>query len=395
MHSGHHPHFPMRFEFATATRIIFGPGTLREAGPIARDFGAKALLVTGSDALRAHYLVSLLGREGVSVTPFSVRGEPQIETVAEGVAAAKEAGCTVVIGFGGGSAIDAAKAIAGMMTNGGSDIMEHLEIVGRGRPLMNPATPLIAIPTTAGTGAEVTRNAVLSSEEKKVKVSLRSPHMLARVALVDPELALGLPRAITASTGMDALSQLIEPFVSHRANPMTNALCREGIRRAARSLALACENGAHLVAREDLAVASLFSGMALANAGLGAVHGLAAPVGGMFPAPHGAVCAALLAPVMETNVRALRAGDPGSFALSRYAEIAQIVTGKPAARIEDGVAWVRDLAQRLEIPGLGTYGITAADFAALSEMAAMSSSMKGNPIKLTRDELHGILVLSR
>jgi alcohol dehydrogenase class IV len=215
--------------------------------------------------------------------------------------------------------------------------------------------------------------------------------MLPHVALVDPELALGLPRAITASTGMDALSQLIEPFVSHRANPMTNALCREGIRRAARSLSLACDNGANLVAREDMGVASLFSGMALANAGLGAVHGLAAPIGGMFPAPHGAVCAALLAPVMECNVRAIRAGDPGSYALSRYEEVAHIVTGKPAARIEDGIAWVRDLAKGLGIPSLGAYGITKSDFPALAEKAAASNSMKGNPIALTQVELAGIL----
>ena len=373
----------MDFGFQTAARIIFGPGTFGQLPELAAGLGKRALVVQGSTA-----------RHKIAGIPLSIEGEPTFDVVRDGAQLALEEQCDFVIGIGGGSVLDAAKAIAMLMTNGG-DPLDYAEVIGRGKSIDQPSAPFIAVPTTAGTGSEVTRNAVLGSPEQKVKVSLRSPHMLARVALVDPELALGLPRAITASTGMDALSQLIEPFVSHRANPMTNALCREGIRRAARSLALACENGAHLVAREDLAVASLFSGMALANAGLGAVHGLAAPVGGMFPAPHGAVCAALLAPVMETNVRALRAGDPGSFALSRYAEIAQIVTGKPAARIEDGVAWVRDLAQRLEIPGLGTYGITAADFAALSEMAAMSSSMKGNPIKLTRDELHGILVLSR
>ena len=215
--------------------------------------------------------------------------------------------------------------------------------------------------------------------------------MFPRIALVDPELATSLPPAITASTGMDALSQLIEPFVSHRANPMTDALCREGIRRAVRSLVVAFEDGGNLVAREDMAVASLFSGMALANAGLGAVHGFAAPVGGMWAAPHGAVCAALLAPVMQANVHALRARDAGSAALNRYEEIARLVTGKPAARIEDGISWARDLARRLGIPTLRSYGIKDADFPSLAPKAAASSSMKGNPIALTQDELAGIL----
>ncbi|HEY8240549.1 MAG TPA: iron-containing alcohol dehydrogenase, partial [Kiritimatiellia bacterium] len=325
----------MNFEFQTASRIVFGPGSFAQLPGLAAGLGKRALVVQGSSA-----------RHKVAGIPFSIEGEPTFDAVRRGALLALKEKCDLVIGIGGGSVLDAAKAIAMLMTNGG-DPLDYAEVIGRGKSIEQPSAPLIAVPTTAGTGSEVTRNAVLGSTEHKVKVSLRSPHMLPHVALVDPELALGLPRAITASTGMDALSQLIEPFVSHRANPMTNALCREGIRRAARSLSLACDNGANLVAREDMGVASLFSGMALANAGLGAVHGLAAPIGGMFPAPHGAVCAALLAPVMECNVRAIRAGDPGSYALSRYEEVAHIVTGKPAARIEDGIAWVRDLAKGL------------------------------------------------
>lgn len=383
----------MRFEFATATRIIFGPGTLREAGPIARDFGAKALLVTGSDALRAHYLVSLLGREGVSVTPFSVRGEPQIETVAEGVAAAKEAGCTVVIGFGGGSAIDAAKAIAGMMTNGGSDIMEHLEIVGRGRPLMNPATPLIAIPTTAGTGAEVTRNAVLSSEEKKVKVSLRSPHLLPRAAIVDPELCVSLPPEHTAATGMDALSQLIEAYVSSRATPVTDGLCEQGIRLAARSLERAFKNGSDIAARSDLSLAALLSGMALANAGLGAVHAFASPIGGMFKAPHGAVCAALLPYVWKTNFQVVKSLGNKELA-GKFARVGRFLSGKMDAGGEDAFAWLHVLCERLRLPSLSAFGVTPEHFQEIVERTTRSSSMKGNPVELTPQELENILRLA-
>lgn len=204
------------------------------------------------------------------------------------------------------------------MANGG-DPLDYAEVIGHGRPLERRSLPLIAIPTTAGTGAEVTRNAVIGSPEHRVKVSLRSPLMLPEVAIVDPELTRDLPPALTASTGLDALTQLIEPLVSCRTNPLTDALCRSGIQRAARSLRRAVEHGEDLVAREDMSLASLFSGLALANAALGAVHGLTGPLGGMFEASHGALCASLLPAVMEANVRALRhrAGTPRPAALQR------------------------------------------------------------------------------
>src|SRR5208282_5705063 len=228
--------------------------------------------------------------------------------------------------FGGGSAIDAAKAIAAMLTNKG-ELLDYVEIIGRGKPLTQPSAPFIAVPTTAGTGSEVTRNAVLASPEHRVKVSLRSPLMLPRVAVVDPELTYALPPAITASTGLDALTQLIEPFVCARANPMVDALCIEGIRRAARSLREVVHQNPGKSAREDMALASLFGGIALANAGLGAVHGFAGPMGGMFAAPHGALCAALLPGVMAANVAALRRRQPGGEGLRRYDEIARLLTG--------------------------------------------------------------------
>jgi len=204
--------------------------------------------------------------------------------------------------------------------------------------------------------------------------------MLPRVAIVDPELTLNLPRRVTASTGCDALVQLIEPFVSSRANPITDGLCREGLARIARSLRRVCEAGTDLSAREDMAVASLLGGLALANAGLGAVHGLASPIGGRFDAPHGAVCGILLAPTMETNWRALKAAGRS---VQRFEEVAQILTGNSAAGALDGFAWVRELIQALEIPRLGSYGITAGEAEALGQAALATSSMKANPIALS------------
>ena len=255
----------------------------------------------------------------------------------------------------------------------------------------NLSAPFIAIPTTAGTGSEVTRNAVLASPEHHLKVSLRSPRMAARLAFVDPELTFDLPPGLTASTGMDALTQVIEPYVCSRANAMTDAFCVEGITRAARSLRVAVENGRDAIAREDMAAASLFGGLALSNAGLGAVHGLAGPIGGMFPAPHGAVVAALLPHVMEINLRALRERQPASDALRRYEVVARLVTGKPAATADDGVEWVRKLVSDLQIPPLRTYGITTDHSVELAGKAQNASSMKANPVVLTNEELVEIL----
>jgi len=382
----------MAFEFATATRIIFGVGALSEVGAHAKEFGHRALVVTGRDTHRAEPLLAALRRDGVTGLTFSVFGEPEIETVEQGIKQARHQRCDMVIGFGGGSALDAGKAIAAMLTNTG-ELLDYLEVIGRGKTISRPSAPFIAIPTTAGTGSEVTRNAVLGSAQHHIKVSLRSPFMLAKMALVDPQLTYDLPPAITASTGLDALTQLIEPYVSCRANAMTDALC---IRRAARSLKVAYQS-AHeknsepeapsRAAREDMSVASLFGGLALANAGLGAVHGFAGPIGGMFPAPHGAVCAALLPHVMETNIRALRERQPESQSLARYNEVARLLTGLSDAREEDGIAWVRNTVAELRIPSLASYGITRKHAATLVEKATHASSMKANPITLTPNEL--------
>jgi alcohol dehydrogenase class IV len=370
----------MRFEFATANRVIFGPGALRDAGERAAEFGRRALVVVGRNPDRAGPLLELLREHNLDSVVFSIAGEPAIQTVVDGAALAAREHCDLVIAFGGGGALDTGKAVAALVANGG-DIFDHLEIIGRGRPLAKPSLPFIAIPTTAGTGSEATRNAVLASPEHRLKVSLRSPFMLPRVAIVDPELTYGLPPALTASTGLDALTQLIEPFVCTRANPVTDALCREGMTRVARSLRAAFDDGRNAHAREDMSLASLFGGISLANAGLGAVHGLAGPIGGILPAPHGAICAALLPHVTETNLDAL----------GRYEIIARILTGNEAAIADDAVEWLRELNAHFQIPPLRRYGLNPSHTPELVEKAANASSMKANPVVLTPAELADIL----
>jgi alcohol dehydrogenase class IV len=386
-------HEEMRFEFATAGRIVFGPGAIAELPEIAGTFGQRVMVVTGKDRIRHAAVIGSMEERGFHCAIFGVSGEPTIALVREGARLLRESGGDVVIAIGGGSAIDAGKAIAALGSNP-LDVLEYLEIIGKGKPLDVVPCPLIAVPTTAGTGSEVTRNAVLGSPEHGVKASLRSPWMLPRVAIVDPDLTLALPRAITAYTGMDALTQLIEPYVSCRANPFTDALCRDGLRVVAGSLARAYANGRDAEARAGMSYASLLGGVALANAGLGVVHGFAAPVGGMFDAPHGAVCAAILPHGMRANIQALRARAPESAGLVRYAEIAGILTGRAGATAEDGVDWVRDLVEEFGILALRQYGIEARHFGELVEKAARSGSMKGNPIVLTREELGAVLAAS-
>jgi alcohol dehydrogenase class IV len=379
----------MNFEFATATRIIFGPGKLSELPQIARGFGGRALLVTGSRSAPAQQLTELLESVDVASERFVVAGEPTVPLVNQGVAQAQKSKCQIVVAIGGGSVIDAGKAIAAMLANDG-ELLNYVEVIGRGQTLSIPSLPFIAIPTTAGTGAEVTRNAVLGSPEHRVKASLRSPFMLPTVALLDPELTYDLPPALTASTGLDALTQLIEPFTCNRPNPLTDAICREGMMRVARSLRIAYAEGRNVAAREDMMLAGLFGGLALANAGLGAAHGFAAPIGGMFPAPHGAVCAALLPHVMAANVRAARANNV-SAVVNRYDEVARILTSNPEAPAAEGVRWVSELVRDLNIPPLRAYGINASHVVELVAKAAQASSMKANPVKLSPDELSALL----
>ncbi|NOK37835.1 iron-containing alcohol dehydrogenase [Corallococcus exercitus] len=375
------------FEFATATRVLFGPGRVQEVPDLVRGLGGrKVLLVTGTNRARAEPVRAGLERLGIPSASFRVSGEPTVDLAREGTAAAVDSGCDAVVAIGGGSALDAGKAIAALAANGG-DPLDYLEVIGRGQALTKPSLPFVAVPTTAGTGSEVTRNAVLGSKEAGVKASLRSPMMLPSVALVDPDLLEHAPAAVLAAGGLDALSQLIEPFLSIRAQPLTDALAKEGMQRSARSLRKAVLHGPGPAEREDLALASLFGGLCLANAGLGAVHGFAAPLGGMLGAAHGALCAALLGATLEVNLEALRSRAPDHPALPRFRELAVLLTGQSNARAEDGIAWVKDLVHAVRIRGLRDMGLTDAAVPGLVVKARAASSMKGNPLPLTDAEL--------
>lgn len=385
-----HPSLAIPFELAGPRRVVFGPGTVRQAGALAAGLGRRALVVTGSNPSRAGVLLELLRAAGVEATVFAVSGEPTTGLIRTAAAAAKARSSDLIIGFGGGSALDTAKAVAALVTNGG-DPLDYMESFGRRQPLTHPSLPVIAIPTTAGTGSEVTRNAVIGSPEHGAKASMRSLSMIPEIALVDPDPTHGVPPDITAATGLDALTQLIEPFTSIRANPIVDALCRDGIPRAARSLRRAWADGNDAAARSDMALASLLGGYALANAALGIVHGFAGVIGGMFPAPHGAVCAALLPHAMAFNLAALRARDPSGPGLSRYEEVARLLTGRAHACVDDGVGWVRALVSDLNIPTLSAWGVTSSAVPVVVERAASAGGTLANAVRLTPDEMSGLL----
>ena len=378
----------MRFEFATAARIMVGAGLVAELPGVLAGLGSRVLVCTGANPARH---AGLLDGLGLPAAVLKVAAEPTVELARAGVAAAREHGADVVAAIGGGSVIDTGKAVAMLLGNGG-DPLDYLEVIGAGRAITQPAVPCVAVPTTAGTGAEVTANAVLASLEHRLKASLRSPLMIPRVALVDPQLTVSCPPPVTAASGLDALTQCLEPLVSPRASPLTDGLASEGLRRAAAGLRTAYADGEDLAARTDMAMCSLLGGMALANAKLGAVHGLAGVIGGIADVPHGIACAALLAPVIDANVNALRSGPPGHPALERYAQAARLLTGDPAAAVQDGLAWIRQTLTLLAVPGLAAFGVRPQYADKIAAKALISSSMRGNPVALNHGDLEAILL---
>ena len=382
----------MMFEVLAPRKIIFGAHRAIEVAAWIRasQRDEHVLLVTGKNKRHAHVLEALAAN--AQLTHIEVAGEPSLSYCEEALRQARDARVTRVVALGGGSAIDVGKALAAMLTNDG-DTMDYLEVVGRGLPLRRAPLPFAALPTTAGTGAEATKNAVLSvaRPDGLLKVSLRSDLMVPDLALVDPTLTLGVPRDVTAATGLDALTQVIEPYVSHAATPFTDAWTRDAIPRAARALPRVLQDGSDLDARSDMALVSLQGGLALANAKLGAVHGLAGPLGGILDAPHGALCARLLPFVIEANLTALKARAPRSPAWHRYREVACWLTSNAEARPDDAIVWARQLVDSLAIPSLRELGLAAKDIARAVEDATRSSSMKGNPIELTKGELVRIL----
>lgn len=374
----------MDFSFASASQIIFGNNSSGKLPKIVKELGAKVLLVTGKNSERAW---ACLKENEFDISIFKIEQEPTTQIIQNGILQARKESCDVVIGFGGGSVIDGAKAIAALVPNEG-DMMNYLEVIGQGLPLTKPPLPCIAVPTTAGTGAEVTKNSVIKSTEQQVKVSLRSDLMYPNYAVIDPVLTHSMPPALTASTGVDALTHLLETFVSHQANPFVDMMCREGLKRISKSLLKAYKEGSNAGAREDMAMASMLGGMALANAKLGAIHGFAGPVGGMLPIAHGAICAGLMPAVFEMNIELVKEQKLDT---TKFDELARILTGNDMAIADDAVVWASTLVADLEIPTLGKLGLNEDLFPSLLEKGKSASSMKGNPVKLNDEQLQWIL----
>ena len=397
------------FQFATAAKIVFGCGTSSQLGQFVKELKAtnifimhyKHLPLTPESAeasgkglfdlesIKRNILASV---PGATFATHIISGEPTLEVMLDALQKAKDAHAELIVAYGGGSVIDTAKAVAGLAANGG-DPLDYLEVVGLGKPLAKPALPVIAMPTTSGTGSEVTKNAVICCVPQKVKVSMRADSLLPRVALVDPLLTLKCPLEVTRNSGLDALTQCIEPYVSCKHNPITDGLCREGIRRAAKSILAACNDPGCVSAREDMAIASLIGGISLANAKLGLVHGFAGPLGGMLPnAPHGYLCAVFLAPVIAANIAAIRAeGRAGDDRLERFGEVARIVTGRADATPDDLAPWVEEVCKALKVQPLREFGFKEEMIPDLVRKVGNAGSTKGNPIVLPPEELEKII----
>jgi alcohol dehydrogenase class IV len=376
------------FELYNVNRVIFGRGAVRRVGELAATLASRFLIIHNGPTVEAT-LSGLLAASGVAAIFRRQRGEPVVSDVDLAVEQARAGGCDGVIGCGGGSAIDGAKAVAALLANGGS-ASDYMEVVGQGKKLARASVPWMAIPTTAGTGAEATRNAVIGLPEKRFKASIRGERTLAAVVVVDSELGRSTPAAVTASSGMDAVCQLVESYTSTGANPATDALALQGMHRAARCLRRAYADGGDIEARGGMALAALLSGITLSSAGLGAVHGLAAPLGANFPIPHGTLCAALLAPILSANVAALRQQNAGPV-LARYASLGRQLPGAPHAGDDQAIdallAFAADLKRELQIPPLQQFGLKVEHLPAITALARKASSMKFNPVVLSDEAL--------
>ena len=377
------------FTFATATEILFGRGQMAKAADRISALGTRVILVHGGNPARSKGLLRDLTGNGCTVTTCSVAAEPDIAVIEAGVNAARAGKAGIVVAIGGGAVIDAGKAIAALVP-AIRPMLEHLEVVGRGLPLDNPSLPFVAIPTTAGTGAEVTRNAVISVPEHRRKVSLRDARMLPRLAIVDPALTDGCPTAITLASGLDAVTQVIEPYICTRANPLTDALCRDAIPCGLAALHRLME-GENAEARDHMAWVSLCGGLALANAGLGAVHGLAGPLGGLTGAAHGAICGTLLPHVLIANRAAVSGNHAAAARLDEVGTWIGHVFGNRNAGLEQAATMLADWAHAHGLATLTGLGIDEGTQIAAADAAASSSSMKANPAELSAADLRDIM----
>ena len=406
----------VRFDFMAPQKILFGEGRLAQLGDLAAGLGRRVYLVTGSKSLEASGRLAAIGgqfeKAGLKWEQGRVEGEPTVGAVDAMAQAAKRFGAEAIVAVGGGSVLDTGKAVAALLGNGG-EVMDYLEGAGRGKALDKLSLPCIAIPTTAGTGSEATKNAVITTDDRTEKRSMRADTMLPAIALVDPELTYDCPLSVTAACGMDALTQLIESFTSRRASPLTDSMAREGLMHGMDLLSLVV-NPKDAAARGAMALASLLGGTCLANAGLGAVHALASPLGALFPIPHGVACARLLPAVLGANSRRMDI-DEDPFLSIKYSMLIDMLTdaqdnpeldvelldmdeldeldrsGEDPAQLGDALTkGFSRMNQRLEIPGLGSLGVGRADFDRIIDGAG-AGSLKTNPVELTREDLRQVL----
>jgi alcohol dehydrogenase class IV len=389
----------LKFDFLTTPQIVFGIGRFKEIGDIISNYGKKVLVIGSKSAFSGikDEFESLIAKKKMNFDLHFVKGEPDIQQIDAGVELGLKQKVDVVIGIGGGSAVDAGKAIAGLITNGGS-AKDYMEVIGKGSTIKKEAIPYIAIPTTAGTGSEVTKNAVVLSKDDGLKASIRSPLLIPKVALVDPKLMVNVSPEVTAFCGLDALTQLIESYTSTKSQPITDSLAILGIRRITKSLIYVCENGQDISAREDVAFAALLSGICLANAGLGAVHGFASPIGGMLGIPHGIVCGALLTHVVEENIKQMVAEIPFNETLAKYATLGELLANLVFDDIREAadrvIEYTEQISRLLKVPKLSKYGLSDKHFENIIEKAKKSSSMRYNPVQLSDEALFRILLKS-
>ncbi|MDV6250810.1 iron-containing alcohol dehydrogenase [Vibrio sp. EA2] len=376
------------FQFMTATRIIFGEGALQSSLSIINQFGYSVLLVTGQDKQRAMPILNYLKAQSMRYQHVAITGEPNITMVEETAVLGRKFKPDMVIAIGGGSVLDMGKALAAIIPNHGN-VYDYVEVVGRNVPLKAKPLHFIAIPTTASTGSEVTRNAVLKSGQDKVKVSLRSPDMLADVAIVDPTLTYDTDPYTSGRGAMDAFTHLMEAYVCGEPNPLTDMVCEEGLRRLSRSVIAGCKHNDHK-ARSDLSFAALLGGMAITNAKLGAAHGLASALGGKLNAPHSVITARLAPHVMQENINVAKTAGRTDV-INRYRKLAQLVTGRTNAHEHDGVLWVKMVLDKLELPSLGQFGVCQTSFEQVASDALKSVAIKGNPLPLNQERLVYIL----
>jgi alcohol dehydrogenase class IV len=380
----------MKFEFYTASKIVFERGGIKKLPALCGGFGQHCLIVTGGQSLRRSgvldAIVAGLNAQGIGSTIHDgITGEPTPEIVDTAVRVGKDAGVDIVVGIGGGSVLDTAKAAAGVISNGGS-VRDYLEGVGTGAKIVREPLPFIAIPTTSGTGTEVTKNAVIMSLDEGFKKSIRDEKLIPNVALLDPELTVSVPQSVTAASGMDAICQLIESYTSRNANAFCDAMALYHTPRAVKALKKACDDGSDMDARETMALAALVSGMCLANAGLGAAHGIGAGLGATMGIRHGIACGMLLPHVMRYNI---------SRGVLKYADLAPALCGRAFNNAQAAALAAADvvaeLCADLGLPSrLGELAVTE-DMAAKLAAASMGSSMSKNPVEILQSDCEELI----